>query len=204
MKFCRFNSCMRIIKKSIRGIKMGAKRTAQRLNKLIKSMNPGKERYQKAAMANIDGREMQCFYMQYYAIGLYEPNEFVEILDDPDLIKAFQRNLTTQTPEKYTQIYFNVEDVKAAVEGYKERRTKDVPKSCIIELNNKYYDAQYVLDVISILSMTDGLFYWCQTPAWNHCDYIYSSDGVAVICPRHLGVRGHAVHIPVEIIDEVK
>ena len=183
---------------------MITKRVAQKLNKLMCQLNPGNELYHKAVMANIDGRQMQCMYLNFFIIGLYEPSEFIETSNDLDVANIVETYLTSKLPDEYDQISFDVEDIKAAINEYKERRTANMPLSCAVELNRKFYDAEYVLDILDVLTKRGGKLWWCQTTDIRRADYIETDNGIAVLCPLHKSVENRAINVPVNIIDEVR
>ena len=183
---------------------MITKKNAQKLNKLMCKLNPGKELYHKAVMANIDGREMQSMYLNFFIIGLYERNEFIETSNDLDVANIVETYLTSKLPDEYDQISFDVEDIKAAINEYKERRTANMPLSCAVELNRKFYDAEYVLDILDVLTKRGGKLWWCQTTDIRRADYIETDNGIAVFCPMSQGAGDRAIHIPTKIIDEVR
>lgn len=180
------------------------KKNAQKLNKLMCDLNPGRELYQKAVMANIDGRKMQCMYLSHCIIGLYDRNDLIETVENPEAEKLIQRYLTTKFPESYDVISFSVDDIKAAQKQWSENRMVTDPKQCVINLNGKLFDAEWVLFILEVLKNRDGRFSWLSISAVNKADYIGTDNGISVLCPMSRSLADRAIKVPVNIIDEVR
>lgn len=179
------------------------KKNAQKLNKLMCDLNPGRELYQKAIMANIDGRKMQCMYLSHCIIGLYDRNDLIETVENPEAEKLIQRYLTTKLPDEYDQISFSVDDIKAAQKQWNENRMLTDPKQCVINLNGKPFNAEWVLFVLEVLKNRDSRVSWLSTTV-NKADYIETDSGVALLCPMCMSLENLAIYVPVNIIDKVR
>lgn len=185
---------------------MITKRIANRLNKLMCDLNPVNELWQKAVMANIDGRQMQCMFFGSFIIGLYDKSELIETHESSDAEKGIQKYLTTKLPEAYNQISFSLDDIKAAQEAWKNReQVAGKPKTPIVQLGGKFFNAELVQLILETLTNRDGQFAWCQTVESVHrMDYIETDNGIAVLCPQHKSVASWAINVPVDIMDEVR
>lgn len=135
------------------------------------------EKYQQGFYEEINGVKMQCCLIDgFYAFA------FNSELDIPMIEEGKESpfTLTKVIPEyeDFEIIDFDIAEIKTTLKLHKAKKTKT---DCVIEVNGKYYNAAYLVNVVDGLSGDVKLYQ--NTSNANAIDVFTSENGLAVLCP---------------------
>lgn len=133
------------------------------------------EKYKKGFYEEINGEKMVCCLIDgYYAFMLYD-------IDIPMLAEGEKAQFTLSNilPDykSFTVCDFDIADIKAALKLHKAKKDKT---KCVTEINGKYYDTGYFINVIDGLG-GDIKMYQNSNPI--AADVFESENGLALLCP---------------------
>ena len=134
------------------------------------------EKFQKGFFEEIDGAKKQCCIIDgYYAFA------FNDELDIPMLAENEKAQFTLKNvlPEykDFEVIDFDIAEIKTTLKLHKAKKDKN---DCVIELNGKYYNAEYFINVVDGLGGNVKLY---QNSNKMEVDICTSENGLAVLCP---------------------
>ena len=131
------------------------------------------EKFQKGFFEEIDGAKMQCCIID----GVYA-FAFNDELDIPTQDTS-PFTLTKVIPEykDFEVIDFDIAEIKTTLKLHKAKKTKT---DCVIEVNGKYYNAAYFINVVDGLGGNVKLH---RNPTYIATDVFTSENGLAILCP---------------------
>lgn len=146
---------------------------------LDKSYN---EKYAKGFIEEINGEKMICCIIDgFYCFALYD-------IDIPMLAEGEKAQFTLSKilPDykSFAVCDFDIADIKTALKLHKAKKDKT---KCVTEINGKYYDTSYFINVIDGLG-GDIKMYQNSSPV--AADIFESENGIALLMPCRAPHKG--------------
>ena len=146
---------------------------------LDKSYN---EKYKKGFYEEINGQKMVCCIIDgYYCFALND-------IDIPMLAGGEKAQFTLQKilPDykSFAVCDFDIADIKTALKLHKAKKDKT---KCVTEINGKYYDTSYFINVIDGLGGDIKMY---QNSSPTAADVFESENGIALLCPCRAPQKG--------------
>ena len=139
---------------------------------LAKSYN---EQFKKGFYEEINGEKMKCCIVDgFFAFMLHDIDIPMKAADEKQPL-TLKRILPDYKSFKVCE--FDITEIKAKIKLHKAAKNKE---RCLVELNNKYYDANYFVSVIDGLG-GDITMYQNANPVY--CDVFESENGLAILMP---------------------
>lgn len=139
---------------------------------LEKSYN---ERFKKGFIEEINGEKMKCCIIDgFYAFMLYD-------IDIPMIAEGERQDFTVKKAmpdyKNFEICDFDIADIKTVLKLHKAQKDKT---KCVVEINGKYYDAKFFIDVIDGLGGDIKMY---QNPNKVAADIFESENGIALLMP---------------------
>lgn len=133
------------------------------------------EKFKKGFYEEINGEKMVCCIVDgFYAFMLYD-------IDIPMVAEGEEQPFTVNKMipdyKSFAVCDFDIADIKTALKLHKAKKDKT---KCVTEINGKYYNAEYFINVVDGLGGNVKVY---QSNSPVQPDIFESENGIALLCP---------------------